>query len=136
MSIVKGEFPYGHFIKLIGGKWKPYILIAIDFEGSIRFNSIIKKWKEVSPKMLYQHLRALEEDGLIYRQEVPDVRQHVEYFLTDSGKKIIPIIKKMYKFAINDMIEKDILIDSRAFDYYNPSRRESNQNPNTQKEVK
>ena len=123
MSIVKGEFPYGHFIKLIGEKWKPYILIAIDFEGSIRFNSIIKKWQEVSPKMLYQHLRALEDDGLIYRKEVPDVRQHVEYFLTESGKKIIPIIKEMYKFTINDMIAKDILIDSRAFDYYNPSKR-------------
>lgn len=123
MKTIKGEFPYGHFIKMIGGKWKPYILIAIDFEGSIRFNSIIKKWKDVSPKMLYQHLRALEDDGLIYRKEVPDVRQHVEYFLTESGKEIIPLIKSIYKFAMNDMIKKDIVIDSRAFDYYNPSNR-------------
>ena len=41
-KIQKGEFPYGHFFKMISGKWKPYILVAIDYEGCIRFNSILK----------------------------------------------------------------------------------------------
>lgn len=43
-KIQKGEFPYGHFFKMISGKWKPYILVAIDYEGCIRFNSILKFW--------------------------------------------------------------------------------------------
>ena len=37
----------------------------------------------------------------------------------------MPVIKSIYKYSIDDMIEKDILIDSRAFDYYNPARRTS-----------
>lgn len=120
-KFIRGEFPYGHFFKMVGGKWKPYLLIAIDYEGSIRFNSIVRMWEDISPKMLYTHLRELTADGLIERHEIPDCRQHVEYTLTENGKKVIPILKSIYKFAMDDMIEKDIQIDSRAFDFYNPN---------------
>lgn len=109
---------------MISGKWKPYILIAIDYEGSIRFNQILKKWEEISPKMLYMHLRELEKDGLILRKEYDDKRQHVEYTLTENGRRVIPILKNIYQFAMDDMIDKDILIDSRAFDFYSdPAKR-------------
>ena len=124
-KIQKGEFPYGHFFKMISGKWKPYILVAIDYEGCIRFNSILKFWGEISSKVLYQNLRELEEDQLICRFTDPEKKQHVEYRLSENGKKIMPVIKSIYKYSIDDMIEKDILIDSRAFDYYNPARRTS-----------
>ena len=126
-KIQKGEFPYGHFFKMISGKWKPYILVAIDYEGSIRFNAILKFWGEISSKVLYQNLRELEEDRLICRFSDPDVKQHVEYRLTENGKRIMPVIKEIYKYSIDDMIDKDILIDSRAFDYYNPNRKNEDQ---------
>lgn len=122
-KVIKGEFPYGHFFKMVGGKWKPYILIAIDYEGSIRFNAIIRMWEDISPKMLYTHLNELAADGLIRRHEIPDSRQHTEYTLTELGKEVIPILKSIYKFAVDDMIEKDILIDSRTFDFYNPANK-------------
>lgn len=120
-KIQKGEFPYGHFFRMISGKWKPYILVAIDYEGSIRFNAILKFWGEISSKVLYQNLRELEEDKLICRYCDPDKKQHVEYRLSENGRKIMPVIKAIYKYSIDDMIDKDILIDSRAFDYYNPA---------------
>ncbi len=126
-KIQKGEFPYGHFFKMISGKWKPYILVAIDYEGSIRFNAILKFWGEISSKVLYQNLRELEEDQLICRFSDPDIKQHVEYRLTENGKRIMPVIKEIYKYSIDDMIDKDILIDSRAFDYYNPAHRNEDQ---------
>ena len=126
-KIQKGEFPYGHFFKMIGGKWKPYILVTIDYEESIRFNAILKFWGEISSKVLYQNLRELEEDQLIQRFSDPNVKQHVEYRLTEKGKRVMPIIKEIYKYSIDDMIDKDILIDSRAFDYYNPSRKKKEQ---------
>lgn len=126
-KIQKGDFPYGHFFKMIGGKWKPYILVAIDYEESIRFNAILKFWGEISSKVLYQNLRELEEDQLIQRFSDPNVKQHVEYRLTEKGKRVMPIIKEIYKYSIDDMIDKDILIDSRAFDYYNPSRKKKEQ---------
>ena len=42
----------------------------------------------------------------------------------------MPVIKEIYKYSIDDMIDKDILIDSRAFDYYNPNRK--NEEPKKQ----
>lgn len=125
---VKGDFPYGHFFKMVGGKWKPYILIAIDYEGHIRFNEIVRTWEDISSKMLYTHLKDLIADGLINREEIPDSRQHTEYTLTEKGKAVIPILKSIYKFAMDDMIEKDMLIDSRAFDFYNPANRQQDKN--------
>ena len=141
-KIQKGEFPYGHFFRMISGKWKPYILVAIDYEGSIRFNAILKFWGEISSKVLYQNLRELEEDKLICRYCDPDKKQHVEYRLSENGRRIMPVIKAIYKYSIDDMIDKDILIDSRAFDYYNPANksaqekqahREAAENPESSK---
>ena len=135
-KIQKGEFPYGHFFRMISGKWKPYILVAIDYEGSIRFNSILKFWGEISSKVLYQNLRELEEDKLICRYCDPDRKQHVEYRLSENGKKIMPVIKSIYKYSIDDMIDKDILIDSRAFDYYNPARKKTEDGQNEASKVR
>lgn len=120
-KIIKGNFPYSHFFKMIGGKWKPYILITIENNGSARFNSFLRGCEEMSSRMLSAHLKELISDGLIDRHEIPDSLQHVEYTLTEKGKLLIPILKAIYKFSMDDMIDKDIQIDSRAFDFFDLS---------------
>ena len=42
----------------------------------------------------------LEEDKLIYRKIYAEVPPHVEYGLTDIGKKIVPLLEAMYKYGI------------------------------------
>ena len=58
-----GNFPYGHFFAMIGGKWKPYLLMVIYKKGSIRFNEMVRKW-EVSSKVLSQQLKEIYKWGL------------------------------------------------------------------------
>ena len=89
-KIQKGEFPYGHFFKMISGKWKPYILVAIDYEGCIRFNSILKFWGEISSKVLYQNLRELEEDQLICRFTDPEKK---------TARRVSPVGKRKKNHA-------------------------------------
>ena len=137
--VVKGEFEYVKCksrkvnfpmvisSKMISGKWK-FILVAIDYEGCIRFNSILKILGEISSKVLYQNLRELEEDQLICRFTDPEKNSTVSLSPVGKRKKIMPVIKSIYKYSIDDMIERDILIDSRAFYYYNPARRTSEGN--------
>ena len=45
--------------------------------------------------MLAQQLRELESNGLITRKMYPQVPPKVEYSLTQSGKKLMPVIEEL-----------------------------------------
>lgn len=45
--------------------------------------------------MLTQRLRELEADGLIIRHDFKTVPPHVEYVLSDTGEKLIPILNSL-----------------------------------------
>lgn len=81
-------------LSVIGGKWKPIILYAIQ-EETRRFSHIKKLIPAISQKMLTQQLRELEEDGVIHREVYPVVPPKVEYTLTDYGRTLMPIMEAM-----------------------------------------
>jgi DNA-binding HxlR family transcriptional regulator len=41
------------------------------------------------------NLKELERDGLVHREEYPQIPPKVEYSLTDKGKTLIPILNAM-----------------------------------------
>ena len=53
--------------------------------GPLRFGAIKNALDGVSPKVLTQSLRRLEEHGLLTRTVFPEVPLHVEYRLTPLG---------------------------------------------------
>ena len=79
---------------LIGGKWKPRILINLK-TGVKRFNELQKLIPNITQKMLTQQLRELEGDGLIIRKIYPVIPPKVEYSLTVIGKTFFPILDAM-----------------------------------------
>ena len=50
-----------------------------------------KLTSHISQKVLTQHLRALEESGLVHREVYAEVPPRVEYSLTDLGRTLKPI---------------------------------------------
>ncbi|MBF6210161.1 helix-turn-helix transcriptional regulator [Nocardia puris] len=70
---------------VIGGKWKALILWELEAHGVRRFGELRRGLPGVSEKMLIQHLRELEEDGIVAREIFPEVPPRVEYRLTESG---------------------------------------------------
>jgi DNA-binding HxlR family transcriptional regulator len=71
-------------ITLIQGKWKIGILSSLQ-RGPARLSQLCRMFPEASKKMLTQHLREMERDGLIIRTDLSDRLKHVEYSLSDSG---------------------------------------------------
>jgi DNA-binding HxlR family transcriptional regulator len=71
---------------VVSGKWKSLILWELDNHGTRRFGELKRGLEGVSEKMLTQHLREMEEDGLIHREVYRQVPPKVEYSLTDHGR--------------------------------------------------
>ncbi|MEA4963592.1 winged helix-turn-helix transcriptional regulator [Lutispora sp.] len=53
--------------------------------------------------MLSQHLKELESDGVIYRNEYLEIPPKVEYSLTEKGKTLISIIQSINEWGQNNM---------------------------------
>ncbi|PWR71705.1 winged helix-turn-helix transcriptional regulator [Methanospirillum lacunae] len=79
-------------LNVIGGKWKLLIVIALK-DGTQRYSDISHKFPEISERMLVKQLREMEHDGIIIRTVYPVVPAKVEYSLTQSGEKLIPVLK-------------------------------------------
>jgi DNA-binding HxlR family transcriptional regulator len=71
-------------IALIQGKWKIGILSTLQ-RGPARLSQLRRMFPVASKKMLAQHLREMERDGLIIRTDLSGRLKHVEYSLSDSG---------------------------------------------------
>lgn len=79
---------------IIGGKWKPSLLFFL--EGHTRrFCELQRLIPGLTKKMLTQHLRELERDGIIRRKVFAEVPPRVEYSLTRHGESLKPILKLM-----------------------------------------
>jgi DNA-binding HxlR family transcriptional regulator len=78
-------------IALIDGKWKSIVLFHL-LSGTLRFNEIRRHIAGVTPRMLINQLRELEEDGLIARKVYAQVPPKVEYSLSPLGRSMEPIL--------------------------------------------
>ncbi|WP_022892276.1 winged helix-turn-helix transcriptional regulator [Agromyces subbeticus] len=72
---------------VVSGKWKSLILWELD-AGTRRFGELRRGLPGVSEKMLIQHLRELEYDGLVHREVYREVPPRVEYSLTELGREL------------------------------------------------
>ena len=90
--------PVAIVLQLVGAKWKILIVKEL-LKHEIRFTELKKKLGCTS-KILVNCLREMEEDGLVVREETQDGhKQKVEYYLTDIGYTLRPVIESMQKWG-------------------------------------
>lgn len=91
--------PVEYTASMIANKWK--ILILRDLiTGSKRYNELTRSVVGISAKVLTENLRELESDGIIERKVYPEVPPKVEYYLTDKGNDLRPIIDLMKEYGL------------------------------------
>lgn len=84
-SVYEALCPCRSLLDLLANKWSALAIGALE-DGPQRFGVIQRKLQGVSPKVLTQALRRLEDAGLITRTVIPAVPLHVEYELTALGR--------------------------------------------------
>ena len=93
------ETGFHYTMSLIQGKYKMFILYALMGFGVVSFNELKKYIKTISYKTLSTTLKELEADGLVHREEYPQIPPKVEYSLTERGKSLIPILDQMCEWG-------------------------------------
>ena len=86
---------FHYTMSLIQGKYKMVILYTLMEFKVVRFNELKKYIRSISYKTLSSTLKELEADGLVHREEYPQIPPKVEYSLTERGKSLIPILDQM-----------------------------------------
>lgn len=91
--------PFAYAISLINGKWKMHILFWLWKKDILRYSELKRALGSVTHKMLSNQLKELENDNLIIRREYPQVPPKVEYFLSDRGKSLMPVLSALCKWG-------------------------------------
>jgi DNA-binding HxlR family transcriptional regulator len=90
-------------LEVIGGKWKPLILWHL-YDGVRRFGELRRLIPGVTRKMLTQHLRELEQDGVIGRNVYQGKPLKVEYSFTKYGNTLWPVLKNLCDWGARHQI--------------------------------
>jgi DNA-binding HxlR family transcriptional regulator len=81
-------------LAVVGGKWKPIVLWHLA-PGPRRFGELRRLVTGISEKMLIQHLREMEADGVVVRRDFRELPPRVEYSLTESGVSLGRALKPL-----------------------------------------
>lgn len=81
------DCPARNVIDHVTSRWGVWVLISLR-GNSLRFYELRQSIRGISEKMLAQTLRALVEDGLVWREVEPTTPPQVTYGLTDFGRDV------------------------------------------------
>ncbi|WP_062106488.1 winged helix-turn-helix transcriptional regulator [Bacillus niameyensis] len=90
---------FGYTLSIISGKWKLLIIYQLSKNGTVRYNELQRMLGKITYKTLSTTLKELQEDGLVHREEYPQIPPKVEYSLTKKGKSLWPIIQEMCQWG-------------------------------------
>lgn len=94
LGLAPGACPAEHTLQVIGGRWKLLILYHLR-GGPKRLNELRRMIQDISRRMLTQHLRELEADGIINRRIFAVTPPHVEYSFLELRRGLLPILDAM-----------------------------------------
>lgn len=88
--------------KIIGKRWTVLIIREL-LRGTTQFNRFLENIEGITPKVLTERLRELQNHGIVRRRIVSDSPIRVEYGLTDLGKEFQPVLLAAASFSMRNM---------------------------------
>ena len=70
------------------GKWRVHVLWSLR-HGPVRIGQLGRLIPCASKKVLAQHLRRLEADGIVVRKDLSDIVLHIEYELSSAYRELV-----------------------------------------------
>ena len=92
--------PIDNTFKIIGKKFTIHIIRNMSMMHHKRFNQFLNSVEGINPKTLSARLREMEGSDLIKRKVYQETPVRVEYYLTEKGKSLQPILDQMATFSM------------------------------------
>lgn len=92
--------PAQGLLRLLSGKWKPEIFY-LAIESDLRFNTLLRVIEGSNKQSLAVALKELVEADLLEKITIKQKPLHIEYFLTERGKSLIPVFRQLENIAGN-----------------------------------
>lgn len=89
-------------LEVVGGKWKILILWSLRPEAR-RFGELRRQIPGISEKMLIQHLKEMEADGIVTRKDYKEVPPRVEYAMTSFGHSLCEALAPLCAWGTRHM---------------------------------
>jgi len=90
--------PVAMAAEVLCSRWTVVLLREL-LAGSTRFNDLRRGLPRMSPALLSQRLKELEEAGVVARTPVPGETTIHEYGLTEAGRELQPLIESFGKWG-------------------------------------
>ena len=90
--------PVAMAAEVLCSRWTVVLLREL-LAGSTRFNDLRRGLPRMSPALLSQRLKELEETGIVERKPVPGEPAILEYALTDAGRELQPLVESFGKWG-------------------------------------
>lgn len=107
------ECPVERAMRVISGKWKRKLLYYL-YEDKQRISTLQRLIPDASRHVLTQHLRELEADGIIHREVYPETPPRVEYWPTELGHSLRPVLVSMLDWAESHADDLELTTISNA----------------------
>ena len=88
MDTNTGYDAFPEILDMVGNKWTMLVTYRLG-DAAMRFSDLKRCAAPISPKMLTQTLRELEQFGLVTRDVLPTTPPSVEYQLTELGRTFL-----------------------------------------------
>jgi DNA-binding HxlR family transcriptional regulator len=108
MKIIKNlpGLPIERALGVLSGRWKAVILHVL-LDGPHRTCELENRIVGISQKVLIEHLRTLEQHGMVSRQPCAGDRQGIEYVLTPLGESLRPVLNSLIEWGTHHAEQRD-----------------------------
>ena len=104
--------PLDAAMSILEGKWKMVILCRMFREGRpLRFKELMKV-EGISSRILTKQLKEMESDGLVIKRSFAEVPPRTEYSLTAKAESLIPILRSLAEWGMDNMFPNMVTFDS------------------------
>lgn len=86
-------------LRILDGRWKLFLLFHLLDKDVMRFSELRRAIPGISPRVLSDHLKQLETDGLILTKSQKEIPSRVEYCLTQWGYDFDPVKDALITWA-------------------------------------
>jgi DNA-binding HxlR family transcriptional regulator len=94
-SYGQSDCPVARALDAIGERWSVLILRDLFLKGPLRFQQLEAGLEGVAPNTLSARLKVLEAKGVIAMRLYEKHPPRYEYFLTEKGKALGPVLKAL-----------------------------------------